>query len=184
MKIKRKQLGTDTAATDDGSITVANYLDRFRMFAAARGTWFVIRNPEGGSSGHWASSPDTPAQWNAWVRWYARKGFPSRGMRAHGVAAVPSEWPAEFDPNCPASDRAWRPARRTLVSPEERAGVIARFEKLVASIGSPTSRRGPSNFQAGADRLAALEEIEAKQAYWKSPLPNEMPAASPEPIEF
>lgn len=185
MKIRKQNQGsTGPEDTGRGPISAANYSARFQAFAAGRG-WFMIRNPDGGASRHWAETADTPAQWRAWMAWLARRAIPSVFARSHGVVAVPSEWPEQFDPECPASDRTWfAPAPRRIISPVERERVNARFRKLQHRVGFPSDRRGVSNFAADADRLAALAEIESRAAYWKSPLASERDPSAEAAPEF
>ena len=170
MKIKKQnQASTGSAPIGDEPISAANYLKRFNAFAVDRG-WFVIRSPERGLSKDWAEMQDTPAQWNAWMRWFARRSIPTIFARKHGVAAVPTEWPESFDSACPASDRIWRPPYKSSSTFVDRERVRALFAELQGKIGFPAHFRGPNNFQKEADRLAAVEALAARAEEWKSPV--------------
>lgn len=90
---------TADSPPDDSPFTAENYLDRAK--AHARGKWVVIRNERATDKG-----VQTPAQWLAWMAWFASSGMPTAFKEAHGMVTVPAAWPEDFDYLSRASDRA------------------------------------------------------------------------------
>jgi hypothetical protein len=76
-------------------ITAENYSQRAIVWIRTHGgLGFVIRSPykcECKSTGR-----ITPEQWDAWIKYWDRIGFPTKFVKIWGVATVPTEWPGEF----------------------------------------------------------------------------------------
>lgn len=96
----------ETAPTK-GPITAENWLTRAASHCAA-GEGFVIRALEGAKGALGAHEAATEAQWIAWMTWFSAHGISTRAAIANGVATVPTEWPEQFDPAWPPSDRSRR----------------------------------------------------------------------------
>ncbi len=101
-----KMKKTSAAQADlDSPVSASNWTDRAVAYVKAHGgEGFVIRafdTPHAGQT--------TPAQWVAWLAYLTRLGVKTVFMREHRLATVPTEWPEEFDPAAPISDRSWTP---------------------------------------------------------------------------
>ena len=79
------------------------YAVRSAAFIREAGRGFVIRGIAPEDQG-----TPTPAQWKAWLDWFYAKGIPTTFARKRMVYTVPCEWPEQFDPSWPASDKAFR----------------------------------------------------------------------------
>jgi hypothetical protein len=121
-------------------ITGKNYTTRAIAFLAGR-EGFVIVGPDAPQK-HGAR---TPAQWRAWVEYFSGINLKTTFMRREGRASVPTEWPEDFDPTAPLSDRLWLPLPPQVHSDEHCAAMRARigglFRGLSASLDKPDPQR-------------------------------------------
>lgn len=115
-------------------VTKENYLERAHYLMEANGgTGFVIRGPE-------ANGIKTPAQWRAWINYFSELGYSTIFMRQHGVGTVPTEWPEDFDPRAPVSDKLWaplEPLRAETLAIEQRRANAQRFRTMIAEAFGP-----------------------------------------------
>ena len=128
----------NSPGADDGPHRPQNFLARAKVHSAAHnGEWHVIR-----SSDSRAPGAPTPAQWSAWLVWFAAHQFDTRWMASHGVFTVPSEWPEEFD-------LRWAPSARIVgvpsapIGPQRRLEMLARLKRLSAKMGDVRDPRRP-----------------------------------------
>ena len=104
-------------ATASGGISAENYVDRAKAVIASRGgEGFVIRAIEGADGSAATSKPATEPQWIAWVSYWTDKRIPCAFSVKRGMAAVPTEWPEEFDYEAAYADRT---ARLPQVAPRQ-----------------------------------------------------------------
>ena len=92
-------------------ITAENWSQRAKACIAGRGPealGFVVRGIEGQKGSQLSKFPATEPQWLAWLAYLDAKGIPTKAMRFHGLATVPTEWPEEFDLECEPSNRTAR----------------------------------------------------------------------------
>ena len=160
---KANRINSGSAPTsDDGSIGALNWVALAQSSGRGRdGIGFVIYAP-----GHPGA---TPAAWNAWIRYFDDRGIKTKFMRQYKVATVPTMWPEEFDLTAETSDRRWTDHEEKYVGPERRKELADMLRRKVNDGRLP---RPPSvrNFSEQADRLAALETLEKRADYWKSPI--------------
>lgn len=118
---KMKDSYSQPTYSSQESITAANYADRAMAYGRARGGFHSIR-------------PDT-AQWVAWMEYLDRLSYAVGFMRSLPCATVPTEWPEDFDPHCPTSQRHYTPPEKPVLgTPDRRKDIIA---KMAAKIGFP-----------------------------------------------
>lgn len=158
---------------DSGPITAENYYSRARAFVRSKGLLpnddgshpggFVIRALVG-ERGHWRTKePATEPQWIAWLAYFERViGLPTTFLRSYGLAAVPCEWPEDFDAQAPASNRSARLLPRGDLAAERewdctnpRRRVDALFDELVRHLAetSPTVKPKRAPFTTPPEEL-------------------------------
>ena len=100
-KVKSDYAKKDSGNHDDGPTTEFNFVNRSAAYVAAHGgEWHMIRSDREADK-----QPATPAPWMAWMRWFEHRSIPIAFKEHHGVCAVPSIWPEEFDPSAEPSPR-------------------------------------------------------------------------------
>ena len=151
MKAQRKNV----TSVDSGEITAQTYVARALEFARARGGGFVIRAIEGPEGSVATRQPATEPQWIAWMLYLGSLGVPTVYARRRGMTTVPCEWPEDFDPACPLSDRGAVLPRRW--DPGERAAVAAGVQRLRDRIAALGMSRRP-------DKPRSLDELGAEYA--------------------
>lgn len=133
----------------------------------------------------------TPAQWRAWMEYFADRRIKTTFARQHGIVTVPAEWPEDFDFTAPLSDRLWTPLAPLpadrAASVEERRENVKRFNALSERTFKPlpndhrrrapadhlASPRGPIDFAAP---LSVSDELRASNAIRKQSLDEESAA--------
>lgn len=181
MRPRKNQPATSTAIAEPGvRLNAQNYLDAFRVCAATRGRWFVISSGAGLAGARQAA---TPARWAAWMRWFADHDIPHLGAARFGVATVPTEWPEDFDPSAPPSDRAYRPPATPLASPVDRSRLARELEALAYRLTKLPDKRRPK-----PDRMPAeapedeLQRILARYRSSDAPMWTKPVSGPPRPL--
>jgi hypothetical protein len=144
----------------DQAISAGNWVDRAMVYIRSHdGCGFVIRAFEGENGEARTKKPQTEAQWHAWVVYLASRNIPHAAMIRLGCATVPCEWPEDFDPACPFSDRLWKAPWKPAPVYVDRQRIIDLFAGLSVSLG-PKPRRKIDDYSdarhAPPDSAAAI----------------------------
>jgi hypothetical protein len=162
---------TETASPEEALPTTSG-----DKFAVTPENWVKLATasirvqPNGG----FVIRPDkTPAEWRAWVAYLGSRKIPTTFMVKHRVATVPKQWPEEFDGTAEESDKLWLPEWEDQLDREDRkalaTGLLRNLSDSMGPLpGAPRNRL--TNFQKEAEKQAALEFIEKRKDYWKSPV--------------
>lgn len=155
-KLKSSARSAFAEAIASEPITAQNYVSKAQGWIISHGgEGFVIVGPDCPNRDLKA----TPAQWKAWLDYFALIGHPTAFRR--GAATVPTRWPEEFDATAPSSDPHWTPE---FVQPHSeahmagmRARVSAAFGRLSKSL--PASARAKPQRMTQAEADAHLAEL-------------------------
>ncbi len=111
MRRQRSQTHDSTiSGAIETPVTKENYVEKAMGWIRFNGgEGVVIRKGDGPNGWRHKAERPTDAQWRAWMGYWARLGVPCLFADHHGVATVPTEWPEDFDPETPPSDRYWAP---------------------------------------------------------------------------
>lgn len=119
-KAAQPQAGYYSSLQGHQPITAANYTERAVAFTKSRGGLVIV----GPDHPHMTA---TPAPWAAWIAYFTRIGLPTKAMQAYKCCTVPTEWPEDFDPSCPVSDRDYRAPEPPKTAAKEDLAVLRRF---------------------------------------------------------
>lgn len=110
-RIKDRFDGFDGGSRGTGP--AGDYTERASAVCRGRGgEGFIIRGLNGPMGEEATGLPATDAQWIAWMIYFEARHIPCKFAKSRGMTTVPTEWPEEFDPTGPASDRTARLIRR------------------------------------------------------------------------
>jgi hypothetical protein len=150
----------------DAPITKANYVQRAQDFVKAHGDeGFVIRWKVAERRGSNVEGDFTPGQWRAWLAYYDRIGLPTTYLRQHGVGTTPAEWPEDFDPNAPPSDKGWAPpieeyefplAHREMMR-QRIGGLFRDLSRSLTGLPDPLRPHKKTDAELRAEAEAAIE---------------------------
>ena len=156
-----------TSPTDTGAITARNYVQRAVDYVKSHGgEGFVIRWKLGERRGANINGDFTPAQWRAWMVYYDHIGLPTVLLRRHGVGTTPTEWPEDFDPATPSSDKGWAPpieefefslTHREMMR-QRIGGLFRDLSKSLTGLPDPLRPRRKSDAELRAEAEEAIAE--------------------------
>ena len=140
MKFEKPNRAHSQALATSG-IDAANYAERAKAYAAARGSGFVIRAIEGTNGECNSRQQATEPQWAAWVAYFDLKGIPRKFSVSHGLATVPCEWPEDFDLEWTTSNRGARLPRRVVPFDPDRVATANSIRRATEHMAMKPNRR-------------------------------------------
>ena len=148
------------ASTTPAAIDANNYLDMARAFMIARGgSGFVIRATEGRNGSQATGETATEAQWLAWLDYFDSKKIKRVFLVDHGLGTVPAEWPKDFDPAAPISDRFARLPRRGKPIDLNRKDTAQIIRRATAGLRSHPEKRRDSWRMSPEEADAHIREV-------------------------